>query len=132
MGFGITLYPQIYFNKRNYKYKYEVEDEINTIKNIIRDLENHLLTLIMTTEPSKMMPENWEGSPMEWLLYEYRKITDGYEDSLKGYYYDLWELELLLENWDYCHDKDGKAIIPPEGVFNDSITAYIDGDFING
>ena len=78
-----------------------------------------------------MMEKDFDGSPHEWLLLEYRQLMEDYEDSLKGYYYQLWKLELLYENWDNAHNKDGKAIHPPKGSFKHWDTAYMDGDFID-
>lgn len=131
MGWGIYLYPQIYYSKVDFKSKWDVENEIDSVKKIIKMLEDKLLSLVMTTEPNKMMPKDEESSPQEWLLFEYRNIMEGYEDSLKGYYYELWKLELLYENWNNAHNKEGKAIHPPKGSFKDWSTAYMDGDFID-
>lgn len=131
MGWGIYLYPQIYYSKVDYKSKYNVEQAIDETKSIIKMLEDKLLALVMTTEPHKMMPQDENWSPQEWLLSEYRQIMEGYEDSLKGYYYDLWKLELLYENWDGAHNKDGKAIHPPKNSFTKWDSAYMSGDFID-
>lgn len=129
MGWGITLYPQIYYSKVNFRTKYDVESEIEDIKKSIKMLENRLLALVMTTEPAKMMSNDEECSPNEWLLSEYRQIIEDDEDSLKRYYYELWKLEILRDNWDACH-KDNKAIAPPKDTFKDWDIAYMDGDFI--
>ena len=131
MGWGIYLYPQIYYSKVDFRSKYDVEREIESVKNIIKMLEDKLLALVMTTEPHKMMPQDEEWSPQEWLLSEYRQLMEDYEDSLKGYYYQLWKLELLYENWDSAHNENGKAIHPPKGSFKHWDTAYMDGDFID-
>lgn len=131
MGWGIYLYPQIYYSKVDFKSKWDIEREIDELKRVIKMLEDRLLSLVMTTEPNKMMSKDEECSPQEWLLFEYRKLIEGYDDSLKGYYYELWKLELLYENWDGAHNKEGKAIRPPKGIFEEWDTAYIDGDFID-
>lgn len=130
MGWGIYLYPQIYYSKVDYRTKWDVERAIDETKKVIKMLEEKLLSLVMTTEPNKMMPKDEECSPSEWLLFEYRNIMEGYDDSLKGYYYELWKLELLLENWDGAHNKEGKAIHPPKGSFIEWDRAYMHGDFI--
>lgn len=131
MGWGITLYPQIYYSKVDFKSKYDVEEEIDNTKKIIKMLEDKLLSLVMTTEPNKMMPKDYEGSPQEWLLFEYREIMEGYGDSLKGYYYELWKLELLYENWDNAHNEHGQAICPPKEAFPEYDTSYMDGDYVD-
>lgn len=130
MGWGIYLYPQIYYSKVDYRTKWDVERAIDDIKRVIKMLEEKLLSLVMTTEPNKMMSKDEECSPSEWLLFEYRNIMEGYEDSLKGYYYELWKLELLYENWDAAHNQEGKAIHPPKGSFKHWNSAYMHGDFI--
>lgn len=129
MGWGITLYPQIYYSKVNFQSKLDVEDKIEDIKKSIRVLEARLLALVMTTEPSKMMPAEENCSPSEWLIDEYRNIIDG-DDSLKRYYYELYKLELLRNSWDSAHNKDGLAICPPKETFRDCDSAYLDGDYI--
>lgn len=130
MGWGIYLYPQIYYSKVDFKSKWDVEREIESLKQVIKMLEQKLLSLVMTTEPRKMMAEDEECSPSEWLLLEYRDLMEGDDSSLKSFYYDLWKLELLYENWDNAHTKDGKAISPPKNSFKEYNTAYMDGDFI--
>ena len=130
MGWGIYLYPQIYYSKVDFKSKWDVEREIESLKQVIKMLEQKLLSLVMTTEPRKMMAEDEECSPSEWLLLEYRDLMEGDDSSLKSFYYNLWKLELLCENWDNAHTKDGKAISPPKNSFKEYNTAYMDGDFI--
>lgn len=130
MGWGIYLYPEIYYSKVDFRSKYDVEREIEHIKNVIKMLEDKLLSLVMITEPSKMMEKDFDGSPHEWVLSEYRNLTEGYDDSIKGYYYELWKLELLYDNWDAAHNQEGKAIHPPKGSFKNWGSAYMHGDFI--
>lgn len=131
MGWGITLYPQIYYSKVDFRSKYDIEEEINETKNVIKMLEDKLLSLVLTTEPNKIVPKDTEGSPLDWILNEYRDIMGGYDCSLKDYYYKLWKLELLHENWDNAHNKDNNAICPPKDTFPDYDTAYMDGDYVN-
>lgn len=130
MGWGIYLYPQIYYSKVDFKSKWDVEREIESLKQIIKMLEQKLLSLVMTTEPRKMMAEDEECSPSEWLLLEYRDLMEGDDSSLKSLYYNLWKLELLYENWDNAHTKEGKAIHPPKGSFKHWDSVYMSGDFI--
>lgn len=131
MGWGIHLYPQIYYSKVDFRSKADVEDEIESTKRIIKMLEDKLLSLVMTTEPSKMMSKDEECSPSEWLLFEYRHIMDDTECSLKDYYYELWKLELLYDNWDNAHNKEGKAVKPPKDSFKEWDQAYMTGDYID-
>ena len=130
MGWGIYLYPQIYYSKVDFRNKYDVEREIKHVKEVIKHLEHKLLVLVVTTDPKKIMPNEDEQSPLEWIMGEYNNLMEGYEDSLKGYYYKLWKLELLYENWDAAHNKDGKAIHPPKGSFKHWNSAYMHGDYV--
>lgn len=129
MGWGIYLYPEIYYSKVDFRSKSDVLQEIEDIKRVIEMLEEKLLSLIMTTEPQKMMSNDEECSPSEWLFFEYRNIMKGYDDSLKGYYYRLWKLELLYDNWDEALDLNNNIISPPEGVFKNR-RAYMWGDYL--
>ena len=47
-------------------------------------------------------------------------------DDLKYAIIEKYKLELLLENWDKCHNEEGLAIPPPF----DYESAFLDGDFI--
>lgn len=131
MGWGIYLYPQIYYSKVDFKSKWDVEREIEDTKKVIKMLEDKLMSLVMTTEPDKMMPKDYDGSPLEWLMFSYRELMEGWDETIKSYYYELWKLELLHENWDNAHNKDGKAVRPPKGAFKEWDTAYMEGDFID-
>lgn len=131
MGWGIYLYPQIYYSKVDFKSKWDVEREIEDTKRVIKMLEDKLMSLVMTTEPDKMMPKDYDGSPLEWLMFSYRELMEGWDETIKSYYYELWKLEFLHENWDNAHNKDGKAVRPPKGAFKEWDTAYMEGDFID-
>ena len=131
MGWGIYLYPEIYYSKVNYKSKEDVEIEIENVKSIINMLETKLYGLVVTTEPQKMMSQqNIDNgySPFEWISHEYDEIiTNPYsEATLKDYYYQLFKLELLYNSWDIAHNKDGQAIMPPKGSFEYPRNAYMD------
>lgn len=54
-----------------------------------------------------------------------------YQDSIdliEEYSIELYKLNILLSNWDTCHDESGLAISPLEGI--DWKTTFLDGDFI--
>lgn len=136
MGWGIYLYPEIYYSKVNFKCKEDVKDEIDNIKSIIKNLEQELYSLVITTEPEKMMGKNLidEGyTPMDWLNNSFNNIVtnENSEATLKDYYYDLFKLEMLYDHWDYAHNKEGKAIRPPKDSFSGTRFAYMCGDFID-
>lgn len=135
MGWGIYLYPEIYYSKVDFRSKYDVEREIESIKSIIKSLEDRLILLTATTEPNKMMSKEDidEGiSPLDWIDREVKSILDNNsETSLKDYYYELFRLEMLKSYWDSAHNKDGKAVAPPKGSYKYPRDAYMNGDFID-
>jgi hypothetical protein len=134
MGWGIYLYPEIYYSKVDYKTKEMVFEEIESTKKIISMLERKLEGLAMMTEPAKMMSKEdiEEGvSPMEWVRHEVFQILSEDYSSLKDYYYELFKLELLYDHWDAAHNENGKAVHPPINSFKWPRTAYMSGDFID-
>lgn len=134
MGWGIYLYPEIYYSKVDYRTKEDVLNEIESIKKIIAMLERKLEGLAMMTEPAKMMSKEdiEEGiSPMEWVRHEVFQILGEDYSSLKDYYYELFKLELLYDHWDAAHNENGKAVAPPKGSFKWPRVAYMGGDFVD-
>ena len=135
MGWGIYLYPEIYYSKVNYKSKYDVEREIESIKKVIKMLESKLMGLALMTEPNKMMSKEdiEEGiSPMQWVQCEVDSILNANDDTaLKDYYFDLFKLEWLRDYWDDAHNEDGKAVAPPKGSFKWPRNAYMAGDYVD-
>lgn len=130
MGFGVYLYPEIYYSKPKW-YTYDgLLDEIESIKRIIDMQKKKLAALAMMTEPQKMMPKDQED-PIWWIQREVDEILfdEDSEATLGDYYRELFKLELMRDNWDACH-KDGIAIAPPKGSF-DKVNAYMTGDFVD-
>ena len=133
MGWGIYLYPEIYYSKVDYRTKDDVLREIESVKNVISSLERKLEGLAMMTEPAKMMSKEdiEEGiSPMEWVRHEVFQILGEDYSSLKDYYYELFKLEWLYDYWDAAHNENNKAVHPPLGSFNWPRTAYMCGDYV--
>lgn len=134
MGWGIYLYPEIYYSKVDYRTKEDVLREIESTKKIIAMLERKLEGLAMMTEPIKMMSKEdiEEGiSPMEWIRHEVFQILGEDYSSLKDYYYELFKLEWLYDYWDSAHNNEGKAVHPPKGSFKWPRNAYMCGDYID-
>lgn len=104
------------------------EDELEHVRSMIRMFEDELLAMAVMTEPLKMIRPaiEYEGAENEEvdmvgiirgkvsqrleMLGEYRKKED--------------RLELLLDNWDKCHDAKGEPIGLPESMKWDD--AYIE------
>lgn len=125
MGWSTNLFCNISFNKETFNSKFEVEDKIIETKQYIQTCKSILRDLVIITEPNKMF------NPIEDESIYYR-ITDEFESQfnlLKDYYIELYKLELLLDNWDNCHNKNGLAINSPNNIKWD--TAYLNGDFIH-
>ena len=59
-------------------------------------------------------------------------MTNLYNSNLElieEYTITLYKLNLLLENWDSCHNEEGLAINPPNNITWK--TAFLTGDFVN-
>lgn len=122
MGWGTTLVCGIYYNKKTYDTKYSVEEELEDLNDRLRDLREDILLLSAATDPNKVFPKSEE--PLTELR---RRIKEDLEE-IDEVTIDIFKLELLLENWDACHDKDGYAIDTPDNIEWDS--AFLYGDFI--
>lgn len=122
MGWCTDLYCNISFNRETFNSKIEVQDRIEETKTYLQNSKDQLRNLVMMTEPQKFCPENYD--PMIWLNGELWDLLD----SIEEYSIDLYKLQLLLENWDSCHNEEGLAIEPPEGITWE--TTFLDGDFV--
>lgn len=123
MGWSTELWCRVSFNRETYNTKWQVEQELEELNKSIERYKKCLCSLAVMTEPNKFFPEE------EDLLF---KIESEIMDTLEMYELDIYKrdkLELLLENWDYCHNEKGLAIDPPENI--DYNTAYLWGDFVH-
>ena len=123
MAWGTTLYTSLYFSRETFRTKYEVENALKDAKKM-RDLyKDRIKAMVFMTEPNKYYSIE-EGD----ILEQVQNDLDIQFNGLDDYNYEIYKLELLLEEWDKCHNKDGKAICPPEDMPYD--TCYLSGDFI--
>ena len=122
MGWSTELFCNISFNRETFNSKIEVQDKIEEIETYIQNAKDHLRDLLMMTEPGKFCPENYD--PLIWMRNEFQDSMEEIED----YSVELYKLNLLLTNWDACHNDNGLAINHPDGI--DWNTAFLDGDFI--
>ena len=122
MGWSTELFCNISFNRETFNSKIEVQDKIEETKTYIQNAKDHLRDLLMMTEPGKFCPENYD--PLIWMHNEFRDSMDLIEE----YLVELYKLNLLLSNWDSCHDESGLAINPPDEITWE--TAFLDGDFV--
>lgn len=124
MGWSTELFCNISFNRETFNDKYLVEDRISDLNKMINHCKQELRDLVMITEPQKFL-DIQEGSNV--MLELNALVRDNFE-LLEEYYIERYKLELLLDNWKECHDENGLAIEPPEGITWK--TAFLDGDFI--
>lgn len=117
MGWATYLTTDITFNRQTYKTKYEVETAIKENKDMLNYFKNKLNNLVVMTEPHKMMPKDCED-PLWWVQKEFEEYYEGLEECI----IEDWKLGILLEEWDRCHDKDGKPIRRELSI------NYVDGD----
>lgn len=122
MSWSTDLFCNIAFNRKTYNTIYEVQDDIDELNRIIRHCEDQVKAYALMTEPKKFCDK--EEDPK---LYLSNGVAQELE-SLQEYYIDKYKLELLLDNWDECHTKEGLAIRRPDNIHWDS--AFISGDFI--
>lgn len=122
MGWSTELFCNISFNKETFNCKEAVQERINDIERYLQNDKDHLRDLLMMTEPAKFCPENYD--PLIWLRNEFQDAID----SVEEYSMELYKLKTLLINWDACHDENGLAINPPDGITWE--TAFLDGDFV--
>lgn len=125
MSWSTELFCNLSFNRETFNSKFEVEDKIKELDECINTCKKELRDMALMTEPSKFMGKEDESNP-------YLFITSKVEDSLElleEYTIERYKLCVLLENWENCHNEEGLAIYPPDGVNWD--TAYLHGDFVH-
>ena len=128
MGFGTTLRTNIYFSHKTYKEKYEVEQDIALKERIIENCEKELMMFMTMTEPAKFWRESEAEvgeTPLIWLQNEVSSLIE----SIKEETAELCDLYRLLDHWESCHDKDGKAIEPYQ--HENHTDNYVWGDYID-
>ena len=123
MGWATYLMHTMEFYKESYKTKCDVELGMEESKRIIKKKKKDLQSFGIMTEPQKFCPE--ENDPMIWVRNEIENnIHTIKEEAIK-----LYKLEILLKNWDKCHDEKGDAIVPKDKELWNKV--YMDGDFID-
>lgn len=128
MGWSTELFCNISFNKKTYNSLYNVESDIDECKDLMQGCIDKLRAFAIMTEPQKMLNckdgEGFDVDPIDIITTEFNRLIEEYNE----YQYDLFKLEYLRDNWEYCHNKEGLAIDPPKDISWD--TAYLDGDFV--
>lgn len=124
MGWSTDLFCNITFNKETFNFKYDVESKIDDLNNLINFIKDRIKSFVIMTEPNKMLGEEERKDPLFYLSNTLKEYLEELEDCI----IEKWKLEMLLENWDKCHNEDGLAIDPPENI--DWRTAFLNGDFV--
>lgn len=121
MSQSTRLFTTINFLGKSYNSINEVENELRDVEARINDLKSNLRVLAYMTEPNKMKPEDVTVSEYldENVNYLYSELEELF---IKRY-----KLEILLEEWDKCHNNEGLGINPPDDV---KYKSFIDGDFV--
>lgn len=128
MGWSTELFCNISFNRKTYNSLYEVESDIEEMKDILQRYKDKIKAYAVMTEPDKMI--KFDDESYDNLLSQVNDEVSDMLEEMEEYYYELIKLEYLRDNWDNCHTKEGLAINAPEGITWE--TAYLDGDFIKG
>lgn len=127
MGWSTDLFCNISYNRKTYNSIYEVDADIRELDACIKYAEDTLRDLAIMTEPNKLLSskEDLDESPYSKIVLEFQNSIQ----SLREYYVERWKLQLLVDNWDECHNKEGLALDPPDNIHWNS--AFITGDCIN-
>lgn len=124
MGWSTELFCNISFNRESFNSKYEVEDRIDLLHKQIDTCKSELKKLAYITEPEKWYNKEDYDCPESYID---DKLLSNL-DLLQELIIEEYKLELLLNNWDNCHDENGLAIDSPDGI--DWNTAFLEGDFV--
>lgn len=121
MSQSTRLFTTINFLGKTYNSINDVNVDLRDVEARINDLKSNLRVLAYMTEPNKMKPEDVTVSEYldENVNYLYSELEELF---IKRY-----KLEILLEEWDNCHNDKGLGKNPPEIIKNKS---FIDGDFV--
>ena len=124
MSYGTDLWCCISFLRKTYKTKGDVQEDLDDARDSIRTAKETITKLVYMTEPNKFFKERVGESVLDIVAEELQSAFDMLEEAqIKE-----CRLTILLDEWENCHDSDGKAIQPPDNI--DCMTAFISGDYI--
>jgi hypothetical protein len=121
MSQSTRLFTTINFAGKTYNSLNEVRVELQEIEARIEELKSTLRVLAYMTEPNKMKPE--DATVSEYLDANVNYLYTEFEELFVKRY----KLEMLIEEWDKCHNNEGLGINPPDDV---KYKSFIDGDFV--
>lgn len=124
MSWSTELFCNISYNRKTYNSRYEVQDDIDDLDKQIESCKETIRDMVMITEPSKFVNKDNDEDPYLFLCNNFTQNIELLEELI----IEKYKLNILLDNWGNCHNKDGLAIYPPDEInWN---TAYLHGDFV--
>lgn len=124
MGFGTTLFTSVYFSRQTFRHKSDVIEALEEVKQLKKSAIDRIRQLTFMTEPRKFFPIE-EEDMMSCVQLELDKCLEELDECN----YDIVTLQMLLDEWEKCHDKDGRAICTPKDMEWDA--SYLEGDFLD-
>ena len=121
MSQSTRLFTTINFAGKTYNSINDVRIELQDTEIRINDLKSNLRVLAYMTEPNKMKPE--DATVSEYLDANVNYLYTEFEELFVKRY----KLEMLLDEWDKCHNNEGLGINPPDDI---KYKSFIDGDFV--
>lgn len=124
MSYSTDLWCCISFLRKTYKTKEDVQEDLDEARNNIRTAKETITKLVYMTEPNKFFKASGGESVLDIVAEELQSAFDSLEEAQ----IEECRLTILLDEWENCHDENGKAIQPPDNI--DCMTAFISGDYL--
>lgn len=124
MSYSTDLWCCISFLRKTYKTKEDIQEDLEEARNNIRTAKETITKLVYMTEPNKFFKARSGESVLDIVAEELQSAFDSLEEAQ----IEECRLTILLDEWDNCHDENGKAIKPPDNI--DCMTAFISGDYL--
>lgn len=124
MSYSTDLWCCISFLRKTYKTKEDVQEDLEEARNNIRAAKETITKLVYMTEPNKFFKASGGESVLDIVAEELQSAFDSLEEAQ----IEECRLTILLDEWENCHDENGKAIQPPDNI--DCMTAFISGDYL--
>ena len=124
MSYSTDLWCCISFLRKTYKTKEDVQEDLDEARSNIRAAKETITKLVYMTEPNKFFKASGGESVLDIVAEELQSAFDSLEEAQ----IEECRLTILLDEWENCHDENGKAIQPPDNI--DCMTAFISGDYL--
>lgn len=124
MSYSTDLWCCISFLRKTYKTKEDIQEDLEEARNNIRTAKETITKLVYMTEPNKFFKARSGESVLDIVAEELQSAFDSLEEAQ----IEECRLTILLDEWENCHDENGKAIKPPDNI--NCMTAFISGDYL--